>query len=117
MAEISKDNIITTDERFPSNDYTRITPREPSSQKKQRDEAPKKPKAKEKKKTFGERIADNFLNLDHEKLKEHLLFDWLFPEIIATFDDILRVIFFGDRNGGPRRRRRDRDSGRYISYG
>lgn len=92
------------DDKMPSNNYTDIKPKESFAPPA---EAPKKKiKAKEKKRTFGERIAENFLNLDREQIRDRLLFDWLFPEIIATFDDILRMIFFGDRNGGPRSSRR-----------
>jgi hypothetical protein len=92
------------DDKMPSNNYTDIKPKESFAPPA---EAPKKKiKAKEKKRTFGERIAENFLNLDKEQIRDRLLFDWLFPEIIATFDDILRMIFFGDRNGGPRSSRR-----------
>lgn len=87
------------------NSYTDIRPRE-EIKKPEADGKQKKIKAKEKKLSFGERIAENFLNLDYESIKDRLLFDWLFPEIIATAGDILRMIFFGDRNGGPRSSRR-----------
>lgn len=96
------------------NSYTDIRPREDI---KAPEVNKKKVKAKEKKRTFGERIAENFLNLDYEGIKDRLLFDWLFPEIIATAGDILRMIFFGDRNGGPRSSRRgERRSGYNSIY-
>lgn len=106
---------VVGDDKMPSNNYTDIKPRgeikAPASNEK------KKSKVKGlKKQTFGERIAENFLNLDREQIRDRLLFDWLFPEIIATFDDILRMIFFGDRNGGPRGSRRgDRGRSGYNS--
>lgn len=111
MAEVDKDKLK---EKFPSNNYTEIKPREEIAPE---ETSKKKHRAKEKRKTFGERIAENFLNLDREQIRERLLFDWLFPEIISTIDDILRMIFLGDRAGGSRRGRRDRDrrSG-YTSY-
>lgn len=116
MAEVDKERL---QEKFPSNNYTEIKPREElaKTDDKQQDIAPKKKhRAKEKRKTFGERIAENFLNLDHEQIRERLLFDWLFPEIIATVDDILRMIFLGDRAGSSRRGRRDRGRSGYTSY-
>lgn len=95
---------VVGEDRMPSNNYTDIKPKESINVPA---ESPKKKiKAKEKKRTFGERIAENFLNLDREQIRDRLLFDWLFPEIIATFDDILRMIFFGDRNDGSRSSRR-----------
>lgn len=103
---------VVGEDRMPSNAYTDIKPREAHSE---IAEAPKKKiKAKEKKRTFGERIAENFMNLDYEQIRDRLLFDWLFPEVIATAGDILRMIFFGDRNGGSRSSR-SRD-GRRSGY-
>lgn len=109
MAEVDKE---TMEKKFPSNDYTQIKPREEIAKKSDNPPAKTKPKAKEveKKKTFGERIADNFMNIDYEQIKDRLLFDWLFPEIISTLGDILRMIFSQDGRGrsrGSTRRRRD----------
>lgn len=109
---------MSEEQKFPSNNYTQIKPREEIAKAgdKQADDKPKKKiRAKEQRKSFGERIADNFLNMDHEQIRDRLIFDWLFPEIISTIDDILRMIFFGDRNGGSRRGR-DRDRRGYTSY-
>ena len=63
-----------------------------------------KPKVREvpREKTFGERIADNFMNIDYDRIKDRLLFDWLFPEIISTLGDILRMIFSKDGTGRSR---------------
>ena len=116
---MSEEQTKSLEERFPSNNYTQIKPREElikKDDKQPEGKQKRKIRAKEQKKSFGERIADNFLNMDHEQIRDRLLFDWLFPEIIATIDDILRMIFFGDRNGGGGRRRRDRDSRGYTSY-
>ena len=109
---------MSEEQRFPSNNYTEIKPREEieKASSKQVEEKPKKKaRAREQKRTLGERIADNFLNMDHEQIRDRLLFDWLFPEIISTIDDILRMILFGDRNGGSRRSR-DRDRRGYTTY-
>ena len=116
---MSEEQTKSLEERFPSNNYTQIKPREEIAKKDDKQQELKQKKkihAKEQKRTFGERIADNFLNMDHDHIRDRLLFDWLFPEIIATIDDILRMIFFGDRNGGGGRRSRDRDRRGYTSY-
>lgn len=106
---------VVGEDRMPSNNYTDIKPKESIKSPPANNE--KKGKIKGiKKQTFGERIAENFLNLDREQIRDHLLFDWLFPEIISTFDSILRMIFFGDRNGGPKSARQNgRFGSRYSS--
>lgn len=117
---MSEEQTRSLEEKFPSNNFTQIKPREELVKRdnKQSEAKPKKKAtAREQKMTLGERIADNFLNMDHEQIRDRLLFDWLFPEVIATIDDILRMIFFGDRNGGSRRSRdRSRDRRGYTSY-
>ena len=67
----------------------------------------KKAIVREKKRTFGDQIVDNISSIDHDQIRKRLLYDWLFPEVISTIDDLLRMIFLGDRNGGKRRRSRD----------
>jgi len=104
MAEVDKDkmNLPATTENKPV-----------------KTEQKKKPKVvggDVKKKTFGERIADNFMNIDYDQIKDRLLFDWLFPEIIATLGDILRMIFSQDGRGRTRTSARRKRDG-YTSYG
>lgn len=112
MADVDSNRMRGESKR---NSYTDIRPREDI--KAPEESGKRKIKAKEKKRTFGERIAENFLNLDYDGIKDRLLFDWLFPEIIATAGDILRMIFFGDRNGGSRSSRRgERRSGYNSIY-
>lgn len=119
MKRMDEEKNQSMQEKFPSNSYTEIRPIEEYSmvrKKTEKDsETKKKVQAKEHRKTFGERISENFMNFDREQIKDRLIFDWLLPEIISTVDDILRMIFFGDRNGGGRRSRRDRRDG-YTSY-
>ena len=76
-----------------------------------------KPKVREvpREKTFGERIADNFMNIDYDRIKDRLLFDWLFPEIISTLGDILRMIFSKDGSGKSRGSYRRSGGGSYGS--
>lgn len=104
MAEVNKDMIPTS-----SSETDIQTKGQPNNK-------PQKPKAKEveKKKTFGERIADNFMSIDYGKIKDRLLFDWLFPEIISTLGDILRMIFSQDGRGRTRSGSRKRNG--YTSY-
>ena len=116
MAEVEKDKLK---EQFPSNDYTQIKPREEIG--KQMDPAkankPKPDKTKmkkgvvEKKPTFGERIANNFMNIDYEGIKNRFLFDVLFPEIISALGDVLRAIFSQDGRGSTRKK-----GGGYTAY-
>jgi len=61
----------------------------------------------DKKPTFGERIANNFMNIDYEGIKDRFLFDVLFPEMISALGDVLRAIFSQDGRGTVRRKRKD----------
>ena len=115
MAEVDKEAM---EKKFPSNDYTKIKPREEIARKNDKPEKSKlkgKVREPENKKTFGERIADNFMNIDYEQIKDRLLFDWLFPEIISTLGDILRMIFSQDGRGRSRSSARKRRDG-YTEY-
>lgn len=60
-----------------------------------------------KKPTFGERIANNFMNIDYNAIKDRFLFDVLFPEVISALGDVLRAIFSQDGKGTVRRKKRD----------
>lgn len=94
--------------------FTDIKPKEevqasvPSENKK------KKPKVVEHKQTFGEKIADNFASIDHGQIKNRLIFDWLFPEIISLIDDFLRMVLLGGKGRGTNRNRNNRSG--YTSY-
>lgn len=110
MAEVDKEKLK---EQFPSNDYTQIKPREEigkqmePSKKLKPDKSKLKSGVVEKKPTFGERIANNFMNIDYEGIKNRFLFDVLFPEIISALGDVLRAIFSQDGRGTVRRKRKD----------
>ena len=60
-----------------------------------------------KKPTFGERIANNFMNIDYNAIKDRFLFDVLFPEVISALGDVLRAIFSQDGKGTVRRKKKD----------
>lgn len=118
---MSEEQTKSLKEQFPSNNYTQIKPREEVSKALAKPEATnkqpvkRKGKVKEERKSFGERIADNFLNMDLEGVRDRLIFDWLLPEVVSTVDDFLRMIFFGDRGGGRRSRDRDKRGGTYYN--
>lgn len=108
-------------EKFPAHDYTKIQTKEEI---RSRREAPgqnkKKPKPKVKpkvkKQTIGEKIAENFLAADGEDIKDHLIFDWLIPELKAALEDVLHMLLYGGRGGRGGRRGRDRSERGYTSY-
>lgn len=105
MAEVEKDKLPTT-----TTDIAKRPDQPPAPQQNP------KPKAKEveKKKSFGERVAENFMNIDYGQIKDRLLFDWLLPEIISTLGDILRMGFSKDGRGRTRSGSRKRDG--YTRY-
>ena len=110
MAEVDKEKLK---EQFPSNNYTQIKPKEEVGKALEpaKKAVPEKSKMKsgvvDKKPTFGERIANNFMNIDYEAIKDRFLFDVLFPEMISALGDVLRSIFSQDGKGTVRRKRKD----------
>lgn len=108
----------TTEQRFPPNDYTSIKPRAqdiPSGDKK-KDEIKPVARGKTKKKTFGERIAENFLATDREEIKEHLLFDWLIPGIKNAVEDIIHMLLYGEATDPRIRRKRGESRVERVPY-
>lgn len=103
MAEVDKEKL----------GYTQIKPKEEVGKALEpaKKQVPDKSKMKSgvvnKKPTFGERIANNFMNIDYEAIKDRFLFDVLFPEMISALGDVLRSIFSQDGKGTVRRRRKD----------
>lgn len=103
MAEVGKEKL----------GYTQIKPREEvgkalePAKKAVPDKSKMKSGVVNKKPSFGERIANNFMNIDYEAIKDRFLFDVLFPEMISALGDVLRSIFSQDGKGTVRRKRRD----------
>ncbi len=117
MAE-EQDKNVARETRFPGNAYTNIKPKGEAPQQSTdipKPDEKKKPKIKPTKKTVGERIAENFLAADREDIKEHLLFDWLIPEIKSAIEDIIHMVLYGTR-GGSRGSRNRSGGGRYTPY-
>lgn len=118
MAEVDKDKLS---KQFPSSNLTQIKPREEVGNQLEpaKKQVPEKSKMKSgvvnKKPTFGERIANNFMNIDYEAIKDRFLFDVLFPEMISALGDVLRSIFSQDGKGTVRRKRGRGDYTEYSS--
>ncbi len=96
--------------KFPANNYTDIKPRP------KKDTIAGKGKVREKKKTVGERIADDFLATDGEELKEHFIFDWLIPGIKTIVEDIVHMLLYGSGSRGDIRRERGESRIRRTPY-
>ena len=107
-----------TNKKFPSNDYTDIKPlrREPVHKTDKDGEIIAKGKVREKKRTVGERIADNFLATDGGELKEHFIFDWLIPGIKTIVEDLVHMLLYGDGASPDIRRSRGRSEVRRVPY-
>lgn len=104
-------------DEFPGNSYTNIKPRpqdvpKPADKK----DGAKKGRVTEKKKTIGERIADNFLATDKEEIQEHVLFDFIIPGIKTIIEDIVHMILYGGDGDSRIRRDRGESRPRYVSY-
>lgn len=100
-------------ERFKGNAYTNPQSKESRTEESAPDE--KKPRARETKPTFGERIANSFLSANREDIREHLIFDWLIPEFKGMLEDVLHMILFGTTGGSRRKRGNERGSAGYNS--
>ena len=96
------------EERFPGNSYTNIKPKEELDIPDKSKPAKKKSKDITAKKTFGERIADSFLEVDHKAIREKLIFDMLIPWLKDTAEDLLHMVLHGGAYSSSRRRDRDR---------
>lgn len=120
MSEPNVERDKKIDERFPGNSYTQIKPRPQDAVKTPEAGGTVKKvtgKVKERKKTIGERIADNFLATDKKNVKDHLIFDWLIPGLKNAIIDTVRMVLFGDYEDRSYRGRRDDDRGvRRVPY-
>ena len=97
MEETEKKKDKPVDEKFPPNRYTDVKPLAKRKEDAEKDGGDvKKGHVLEKKRTLGERIADNFLASSGGEIKEHILFDWLIPGIKNVVEDIVHMILFGD---------------------
>lgn len=101
------------EENLPGNSYTKISPKTSEPKKGEKD---RKGRVTEKKKTVGERIADNFLATDGEEIREHVLFDFLIPGIKTIIEDIVHMILFGGKGDSRISRDRGESRPRYVEY-
>lgn len=106
------------EKKFPANNYTDIKPlrKEPERRSGDPVERTGKGKVREKKRTVGERIADNFLATDSSELKEHFIFDWLIPGIKTIVEDLVHMILYGSGASNDIRRERGRSEIRRVPY-
>ena len=108
----------SADKKFPPNNYTDIKPlhKDPIQSLQKDGEKVAKGKVREKKRTVGERIADNFLATDGSELKEHFIFDWLIPGIKTIVEDLVHMILYGTGASNDIRRERGRSEVRRLPY-
>lgn len=115
-----EDNKKPTQEEYPGNIYTTPRIKPPAQPQKQMPvkEEPEKKKGRvtEKKKSFGERIAENFLATDKEEIQDHIVYDFLIPGIKNVIEDIVHMILFGGRADSRIVRERGESRPRYVSY-
>ena len=57
-------------------------------------------KVKKNKKSFGEKVVDNFINEDVDDVKGYLVSDVVVPTIKKTILDVIKMFFYG-RTSGP----------------
>lgn len=106
--------------QYPNYNYAsikRTTDNAKKPEKEKKNDIPAKRKARVTKRTVGERIVDNFMSIDKEEIREHLIFDWLFPEIISMIESFLRSVL--SNNGKPMvftKSKRERDGRTYTAY-
>lgn len=102
MAEVNKEEFkpaayqISTDITQPKQLKDREKERQKEKRRREREDEDEKPA----KKSLGSKIAARFLAIDQEDVKNHLLYDWLFPEIIDMVSNLLSQIFMGNEHSG-----------------
>lgn len=106
----NKPTTPSTERKFPANNYTDIKPRAKEGEK------VVKGKVHERKQTFGERIADNFLAADGAEIKERFIFDWLIPGIKTIVEDLVHMLLYGDGGSPDIRRSRGKSEVRKVPY-
>lgn len=72
---------------------------EQKKQEKKKIEPVVKGKVKKKGKSFGEKVADNFINEDVNDVKGYLVSDVIVPTIKKTIIDVIKMFFYGKTSG------------------
>ena len=107
-------------EQFPSNSYRNIKPAKkeesPPAVKSKGQNDGKKGRVTEKKKTIGERIAENFISTDKEEIREHVVFDVIIPVIKTVIEDIVHMFLYGGGSDSRIIRERGESRPRYVYY-
>ena len=111
MEEPSKN----VEERFPGNSYNNVS----KSDSKPSGETPEKKKKKSKDitptKTFGEKLADSFLNVDPKSILEKFFVNSVVPWLKDSAEDLFHM-FLHNGDSYSSGRRRDRDGPRRRDY-
>lgn len=114
MAEREKLDI--PEGRFPSNSYSSIKPIKKAA-KEEEAVTPIASGVKPKKKSFGERLADAFINTDGKTLKNYLIFDVLVPGLKKSFEDVIHMMLYGSKQSGRVVRTRGESRVRRVPIG
>lgn len=117
MAE--HDKIDIPEGRFPSNSYSSIRTVAKGKPEKEQEEAPIKAvkgTVQQKKKTFGERIADAFISTTKTDIRDYFIFDVLVPGLKRGIEDFIHMVLYNDRKGGKVNRSRGESRIRRVGY-
>lgn len=97
-----EENKLTTRDRFPSNSYNSIKQkaRVAAGETDIADKAVTKGAVKEKKKSFGEKIAEAFIATDRKDVKEYVIFDLLIPGAKNMIENVVHMLLFNDKPSG-----------------
>lgn len=112
-----EENKQTTRDRFPSNSYTKIKPKTAVGAQDEKVTKVVKGKVKEKKKTFGEKLADAFIATDRKDIKEYFLFDVLIPGAKQAVEDLVHMILFNDKRTTKIQRKNGESRIRRVNVG
>lgn len=111
------ENKKQVEERFPGNSYNSISKK---TEQKEQSDVPTQKKKKSKDitptKTFGERLADNFLNVDPKSILEKFFDNSVVPWLKDSAEDLFHMFLHNGDSYSAGRRRRDSDGPRRRDY-
>lgn len=111
------ENKKQVEERFPGNSYNNISKK---TEQKEQSDVPTQKKKKSKDitptKTFGERLADSFLNVDPKSILEKFFDNSVVPWLKDSAEDLFHMFLHNGDSYSAGRRRRDSDGPRRRDY-
>lgn len=111
------ENKKQVEERFPGNSYNSISKK---TEQKEQSDVPTQKKKKSKDitptKTFGERLADSFLNVDPKSILEKFFDNSVVPWLKDSAEDLFHMFLHNGDSYSAGRRRRDSDGPRRRDY-